>query len=343
MLTAQEIYSKTMTFNWMKLMLGGATLLLSLLLFGFCFMFYALFFWLFNGFENFENGFILLIMFSIWLSGTKAINFLLMRYFGYFVKAGHVAIITKAVTEGVVPDDQFNVAKNLVTERFGTSNIYFLVDTLVDKAVRDIGRTFDNITSFIGLTRIPGFKNIQKLVKFFLHIALGYVDECCLGWTFYKMDQSPFKSAADGVVIYFQNWKTLLKGAAKTALIVIGASICLTLAGLIFFGVVFKVMGLMGLGGVGMLFAFAFALMTAWIFKVAFIDSWILVSMMTTYMQVAPTTELKIDIYDHLCRLSAKFKELFQKGQDEAVPSEPAPAAVVDDSSALPPFEGGVQ
>ena len=301
MLTAQEIYSKTMTFNWMKLMLGGATLLLSLLLFGFC----ALFVWLFNGFEN---GFILLIMFSIWLSGTKAINFLLMRYFGYFVKAGHVAIITKAVTEGVVPDDQFNIAKNLVTERFGTSNIYFLVDTLVDKAVRDIGRTFDNITSFIGLTRIPGFENIQKLVKFFLHIALGYVDECCLGWTFYKMDQSPFKSAADGVVIYFQNWKTLLKGAAKTALIVIGASICLTLAGLIFFGVVFKVMGL---GGVGMLFAFAFALMTAWIFKVAFIDSWILVSMMTTYMQVAPTTELKIDIYDHLCRLSAKFNGFY--------------------------------
>ena len=333
MLTAQEIYSKTMTFNWMKLMLGGATLLLSLILFAIC----AFFVWIFNGFEN---GFVFLIAFSIWLSGTKAINFLLMQYFGYFVKAGHVAIIAKAVTEGVVPDDQFNVAKNLVTERFGTSNIYFLVDKLVDKAVHDIGRTFDNVTGFIGLDRIPGFEQIQKLVKFFLHIALGYVDECCLGWTFCKMDQSPFKSAADGVVIYFQNWKILLKGAAKTALIVIGASICLTIASLMFFGLVFKIIGL---GGMGTLFVIGFALMTAWIFKVAFIDSWILVSMMTTYMQVAPTTELKVDIYEQLCRLSAKFKELFQKGQAEAAPSEPAPAAASDDSSALPPFEGGVQ
>lgn len=329
MLTAKDIYLRTMTFNWLKLLLGGATLLLSLVLLGICVGIGLLF-------SSKDSPLAMLIMLSIWLSGTKAINFVLMHYFGYLVKAGHVAIITQAVTTGEVPSDQFNVAKQMVKDRFITSNVYFALDKLVDGAVRQIGRTFDRLTSFIGLDRIPGFEQMQKLVKLFLHIALGYVDECCLGYTFYKKEQTPFKSAADGVVIYFQNWKALLKNAAITTLIVVGSMIVVTLVVGGFFGVIFKSANF---GGMAFLFALAIGLMAAYAIKFAFIDSWILVSMMTTYMQVAPTTELNVDIYGKLCELSNKFKDLFNKGQNESQPTATPQAGAALAVDGIPPME----
>ena len=45
----------------------------------------------------------------------------------------------------------------------------------------------------------------------FLDIFLGYVDECCLGYTFAHPEQNAYKLAADGVVIYFKNWKKNMK------------------------------------------------------------------------------------------------------------------------------------
>ena len=63
----------------------------------------------------------------------------------------------------------------------------------------------------------------------FLDISLGYVDECCLGYTFYHPAQNPYKSAADGVIIYFQNWKTLLKGCGEDNGMVILSFVVVTL------------------------------------------------------------------------------------------------------------------
>ena len=49
----------------------------------------------------------------------------------------------------------------------------------------------------------------------FLDISLGYVDECCLGYTFYHPAQNPYKSAADGVIIYFQNVEDVAQGCGE--------------------------------------------------------------------------------------------------------------------------------
>ena len=63
--------------------------------------------------------------------------------------------------------------------------------------------------------------------------------------------------------------------------------------------------------------AFIISLLFAYTVKYAFIDSWILVKMMSSYMQVAPTTQITFDLYGKLCNLSKKFKELFNKGTSE--------------------------
>ena len=42
-----------------------------------------------------------------------------------------------------------------------------------------------------------------------------------------------------------------------------------------------------------------------------------MVKMMVSYMEVAPSTQITFDLYEKLCKLSSKFKSLFNKGQEE--------------------------
>jgi hypothetical protein len=314
---AGEIYSKTMPFVWAKLLLGVATVVISVVLFAILIIIpYKL--------ENPTLGF---IMFLIWLSATGVVNFILNHYLGYMLKAGHVAVITEAVTTGRIPDNQVAYGKEKVKERFLTSNIYFVLDKLVAGAVRQLQRGFEKVAGSLG-NIIPGMNAIVSIGKLFISIALGYIDECCLGYTFLKKDQGAFKSAADGVVIYAQNWKKLLKDAAKTTAIVVVLIIAVTLISFVLFAILSNLLFKDGsLKYIAQFVAFLIACCVALAIKVAFIDSYMLVKMMVSYMQEAPTTVITFDLYGKLCGLSAKFKELFNKGQQEAQSPQPAYAA----------------
>ena len=228
---------------------------------------------------------------------------------GYLVKAGHVAIITEAATKGVIPDNQFEVAKNMVVSRFGASNVYFLIDKLVGGAVKQLQKVVEKAGNM--LANVPGVSTVTDILNMFIGIALGYVDECCLGYVFYNKEDGAFKSSMDGVVIYFQNYKKLLKDAAITTFIVIGLSFGVWLAVYLVLGMLFSG------GGIASVLVFFIALFVAVAVKGAFVDSWILVKMMTSYMDVAPTTQITFDLYGKLCGLSSKFRELFNKAKEE--------------------------
>lgn len=298
-MTAKELFSKTTPFIWAKLLLGLITVGVSALLL-------ALFMglgWLFG-----EGG--IFFMFLLWIGATGFVRFLLMHYMGYLLKAGHVAVIAEACKTGVVPDNQVAYGKEMVTQRFVTSNIYFVVDNLVTAAVKQIQKVVGKVGG--ALDFIPGMGAVTGLAQFFVSISLGYVDECCLGWTFYKKEQGAFQSAADGVVIYAQNWKALLGGAAKTMLKVILLMVGIVLVVFVPIGLLFKLLHWSPFA------AFLLACLVAWVVKFAVADSYIMIQMMAIYMQVAPGTQITFDLYGKLCGLSAKFKELFQKGQEEA-------------------------
>jgi len=149
------------------------------------------------------------------------------------------------------------------------------------------------------------------LAKFFVDISLGYIDECCLGWTFYHPEQGEFKSAADGVVIYAQNWKPLLKNAAITMLKAVLGMILIVIIAFVPIGLLFKLFKW------NALIAFVLACLIAWVIKFAFFDSYIMCQMMASYMQVAPTTVITFDLYSKLCAMSRSFKQLFEQGQAE--------------------------
>ncbi|MBR1930989.1 MAG: hypothetical protein IJ833_05895 [Lachnospiraceae bacterium] len=294
----KDIYFGTMKFVWLKLGMGAAITLVSLILFALLMLLGALF-----G----EGG--VAFMLCLWLALTGGIYSFAMHYVGYMIKAGHVAVIAEAVTTGQIPENQFEWGKAAVQARFATSNVYFVVDRLVSGAVRQLQNAVGRIGGALDV--IPGMSQITGILQTFIGIALGYVDECCLGYCFLKREEGAFKASCDGVVIYFQNAKKLLKDAAVTTLIVIAGSIVAWVLPLVLFGLIFRALGWSMFGAV------ILAIMVAIFLKSAFIDSFMLVKMMVSYMEVAPSTEITFDLYEKLNKLSSKFRELFGKAKSE--------------------------
>ena len=296
---AKDIYFKTMKFVWLKLALGCAVTVAAVILL-------AIFMLIGNAIGSGGGMYIMLI---IWLILVGGIYKLAMYYVGYMLKAGHIAVIASAVTTGQLPADQFAYGKQMVQSRFAASNVYFVVDRLVSGAVRQLQKAVGKIGDF--LDAIPGMGTVTSFVQTFIGIALGYVDECCLGYCFLKQGEGAFKASCDGVVIYFQNAKKLLKDAAVTTLIVMLLTLVSWAVPLFLFVIIFRALNW------SIIAAVLLAIIVAIVIKSAFIDSWMMVKMMVSYMQVAPSTQITYDLYDKLCGLSNKFKELFGKAKQE--------------------------
>lgn len=297
---AKDIYFKTMKFVWMKLALGGAITLVSVILLALAM--------LIGGATGSTGGATIAI--CLWIILTAGIYRFAMYYVGYMIKAGHVAVIAETVTSGQVPSNQFEFGKNAVKSRFAASNVYFAIDRLVSGAVSQIQKVIGKVGD--ALSVIPGIGFVASLAQTFVGIALNYVDECCLGYCFLKKDEGAFKASCDGVVIYYQNAKTLMKSAAVTTISVIILTFVAWLVPFLLF------LGLFSLLNWSIFAAIVLAIIVAIVLKTAFIDSWMMVKMMTSYMEVAPNTEITHDLYGKLCKISNKFKSLFDKSEQES-------------------------
>lgn len=296
------VFKQTMNFVWMKLALGGCAIAFSIVL-GLIMLGLA---------SMDDTGVMGVYAMMIWMALSVAALGISQYYLGYLLKAGHIAVVTNLVITGSLPENSFEYGKEMVKKKFATAAAYFAVDRLVSGAVKQINGGLDIVGNVLG--KIPGMDSLVSFAKSFVNIALGNVDECCLAYTFYHEEQSAFKSAADGVVIYFQNWKTILKDALKTALITLFLS---SVAWLLLMGVTIAILSATGMPGFNVFFvAVILAMMIVLIVKSSVMDSYTMVCMVCSYLQVAPDTEITFDLYDKLCKLSSKFKSLFQKAKE---------------------------
>ena len=300
-MSVKEIYTKTMKFGLIKMGIQGVVLAVSLVTLAICLGLGALFK---------SSGFSLVLL-LIWIVVTLIAYRLALSYMGYMIRAAHVAIISKAVTEGVIPDNMVEAGKQMVQERFGATNAYMVINHLVNGAVRQLQSVVNQIDNL--LDGIPGLEKVMDVVKVFIRIFLGYIDECCLGYTFYKKGENAFKCGCDGVVIYFQNAKHLLKSAFVTAILVVVLTFISWFAPFLIFAGIFSLLGLSKAYGV----AAVISILIAVAVKEAFIDPFILVQTMTAYMEVAPQTEITVDLYDKLSGMSGKFNELLNRARKE--------------------------
>jgi len=294
-LKPRELLKKTMPFVWAKLFLRlGVILIVSILL--------GIGLWaLSNG--RATLGVALTVSAIV---GFPIISFILNRVVGYFVKAGHIAVLTEMIRTGNMPaEGMVSYGKTIVTNRIGTAATFLVIDKAIDAAVEQLMKHLERATD--NLESIKGIKQLMVFVKMASKKALSYVDECCLAWIFCcPLEQSAFKGACDGIVIYFQNWKKILGGAVVTALIYMALQWAIGIILVLVLYLSFNSLDSFWLFGI-----IAIIVLCAFSVKQAFLDSWAMIKMLHTYLQVAPTTTINQSSYNTLCGISPAFSTLY--------------------------------
>lgn len=255
------------------------------------------------------------------------------RYFLYMVKLGHVAVIAELLRNGKVPEGKGMIAygKDSVVENFGASNVAFVVDKMVKAAIRQIQRWLFRIGNLFKF--IPGSQYVIIVVNAMMTVSLSYVDEAIMSYIFLqkskKTDESVWKSATDGVVLYAQSWKGILKASGISVAFIYIFNVVIFL--LFMFPLMFaaKMLG-GGVEGLGTMLSFL-ALLGAYIFttmiKRAIIDPVVTVIMIRSYQMSIRDMEVKVDLHDKLLGVSSKFKALFNKSKEGE--STPSPSDIV--------------
>ena len=325
-----EIFKKTMPFVWGRF---GMQLLLNLGII----IYFAVVVWLLVLLVETQAVIGVIIGFVGLVIGLRLYSFG-CEYIGYMIKAAHVAVIGELALNGKIPDgvNMKEYGKAKVKERFVTANVFFALDKLMSSAVKQI----QNMISKIGgiFEKVEIVQTIISIVNVFVGIVLGYVDEAVLARVFQKKEDGAWKASADGVVLYFQNWKAILKNA-------LGITFGIVLFYAIGMGALYGIIALIS-GGAGDLWAILFILIAFFlidVIKVAFVDSYVTIAVVNKYLPLTINQTPAVDIYEKAQGWSKKFKEMCNKAKEEPQPVVQAAVAGVPGMTAAIPESGVAQ
>jgi len=162
-------------------------------------------------------------------------------------------------------------------------------------------------------------KGVVKALNIFVDIIMNYIDECIMAYIFLHEGQNVWKSACDGVVLYAQNWKTILKTGAK---ILVFLLLFFLVFFLLFVGVFKGIFSGIDTETLAMPIAYVLTYLFVLVLKWAVLDSVVMIYMMSAYLKVAYGAQPSYDLYGKLEGMSKKFKELLGKARSE----NPAPS-----------------
>jgi hypothetical protein len=229
------------------------------------------------------------------------------EYILYMVKAGHVAVMVHLIDGRDVPggQGQISYAQQVVRERFVEANVLFVMDQLVKGAIRAITGLIGGIAAFLP---IPGLQGIVNFINTVIRMSLTYVDEIILGHNIRIDSKNPFETARQGVVLYAQNAKTMVKNAIWLTIIM------WVLAFFVFLFMIAPAGALLYYmpsqpGG----WAFVFAIVLAWAVKAALLEPFAIAALMQVYFKVIEGQKPNPDWDQRLANASKKFRELKEK------------------------------
>jgi hypothetical protein len=231
------------------------------------------------------------------------------EYILYIVKAGHIAVMVHLIDGQDVPDGQNQIAyaKEVVTHRFAEANTLFVVDQLVKGAIRAVTGLIGGIAAFLP---IPGLSGLVSFINTVIRLSLTYVDEIILGYNIRINSSSPFETARQGVVLYAQNGKAMVKNAVWLSVIMWGVSFVIFLLMLAPAGAILFLMPGQLAG-----WAFVLAIVFAWAFKAAFIEPFAIACLMQVYFKAIEGQAPNPDWDRKLAEVSSKFRDLKDKAR----------------------------
>ena len=211
----KEIYKKTLTFSIHRFLYDiFAFLLLGVLVTGG--------FMLVDRFN--DKGLIGLVIGLV--IGIVALV-LILRYVSYTYKAGQIAMMTKAVTEGELPEDVLGAGKAVVKKRFTTVAVYFAITRVISGIFNQLSKGLNTVGRAVGG---DNGGNIADAISTVIQVIVAYLCDCCLGWVFYREEEKPAKATCEGAVLFFKHGKTFFKnmgrvfGMGLLSLLVIGGA-----------------------------------------------------------------------------------------------------------------------
>ena len=254
------------------------------------------------------------------------IFYLLVHFVVFMLSAGQIAMMTKGVTEDALPDNVYQAGKAEVKANFVTVAAYYAVTNIISGIFNEITR---GINALSGAGGAAG--GVADTINGIIQVVIGYLENCCLGWVFYKKGQNAFASTCEGAVLFFKNWKALIRnlgrifGFGLLSLIVIGGAI----------GVgAYKILGLFPtfISQVSVSLQSAFpdqdfsdptvtlvivsiiAALVIWsILHDTFVRPFILVGVLRTYMEAGIAAPPKQESFSELQQLSPKFGKAMAK------------------------------
>ena len=165
---------------------------------------------------------------------------------------------------------------------------------------------------------IPGLQQMTGILRAFLNISVGFIDEVILAYAIRTGSTNPWQSARTALVLYGQNYKPMLKNAAWLTIIVYGLSFLVFLLMLApAAALVWLIPGAWSAGG------FVFALIFVWAVKAALIEPFAITCMMDVYFK---TIEGQTPNPEWDAKLSGVSKQ-FSKIKDKAAGWQDAPEA----------------
>ncbi len=254
---------------------------------------------------------------------TAGVMYFLREYILYMVKAGHIAVMVQLLDGKPMPGgkSQIEHASAVVKGRFAQANVLFVMDQLIKGVVAAITGLVQGLSSILP---IPGIQQLMGVVRAFLRVAVGLVDEVILAYAIQTDSQNPWGCARTALVLYGQNASRMLKNAAWLTLFVYGLSLLVFVvllapaAALVYF--------LPGAGAAG---GVVLALLFAWAIKAAVIEPFAIACLLQAYFQAIegqnpdPAWESRLD------GVSRKFGELKDRAASWVDSTPEAPNAPV--------------
>jgi F0F1-type ATP synthase assembly protein I len=160
---------------------------------------------------------------------------ILLRWVSYKYKAGQIAMMTRGVTEGTLPDDVIGEGNKIVKERFATVAAFFAVTNVIKGVFNEISRVITKVGESIGGDT---GSTVGSVISSVISVVISYLCDCCLGWVFFRQDVKSAKATCEGAVLFFKHWKTLAKNMAR---VFVFALVSLLVIGGVFFGIAYLI------------------------------------------------------------------------------------------------------
>ncbi|WP_372611293.1 hypothetical protein [Aquicoccus sp.] len=241
---------------------------------------------------------------AIGFGATAAVLYFLREYILYIVKAGHIAVMVEMIDDRPLPGGKGQIAhaQDIVKDRFAQANLLFALDQII-KGV--IGAITGLVRGLASILPIPGVDGLMRVVRAFLRVAVGLIDEVILAHLIRQNPDNPWSGARDALVLYGQNARPMLANAAWITLVSYALAFVVFLVMLApAAAVVYLIPGGWSAGG------FVFAILFAWAVKAALIEPFALACLLQAFFKVTDGQTPEPEWTARLDGASNKFKEL---------------------------------